>query len=220
MGFTISEENYLKAIYKLSQNGGQRVSTNAIAGEMKTAAASVTDMIQKLSEKELVDYKRYKGTILSPLGNTLAMRLIRKHRLWEVFLHDKLQFGWDEVHDMAEELEHVQNPELVERLDQFLGFPKFDPHGDPIPNSNGTYTLRNQVELSKLTQEDQGIIVGVKAHGSDFLKMLEQLGLTLGRRVLVTRTHDFDQSMELQLDNGETKSVSNTLTSNIFVKPI
>ncbi len=218
MGFTISEENYLKAIYKLSQNGGQRVSTNAIAGEMNTAAASVTDMIQKLSEKELVDYKRYKGTILSPLGNTLAMRLIRKHRLWEVFLHDKLQFGWDEVHEMAEELEHVQNPELVERLDQFLGFPKFDPHGDPIPNSNGTYTLRNQIELSKLNKDDQGIIVGVKAHGSDFLKMLEQLGLTLGRRV--TTIHDFDQSMELQLDNGETKSASNALTGNIFVKPI
>ena len=220
MGFTISEENYLKAIYKLSQNSGHRVSTNAIAGEMKTAAASVTDMIQKLSEKDLVDYKRYKGTILSPLGHTLAMRLIRKHRLWEVFLHDKLQFGWDEVHDMAEELEHIQNPELVERLDQFLGFPKFDPHGDPIPNSNGTYTLRNQIELSKLTQEDQGIIVGVKAHGSDFLRMLEQLGLTLGRRVLITTIHDYDQSMELQLDNGETKTVSNTLTSNIFVKPI
>lgn len=220
MGFTISEENYLKAIYKLSQNGGQRVSTNAIAGEMNTAAASVTDMIQKLSEKELVDYKRYKGTILSPLGNTLAMRLIRKHRLWEVFLHDKLQFGWDEVHEMAEELEHVQNPELVERLDQFLGFPKFDPHGDPIPNSNGTYTLRNQIELSKLNKDDQGIIVGVKAHGSDFLKMLEQLGLTLGRRVMVTTIHDFDQSMELQLDNGVTKSVSNALTGNIFVKPI
>lgn len=220
MSLSISEENYLKALYKLSQHGGQRVSTNAIAKEMETAAASVTDMIQKLSEKGLVEYERYKGALLSESGATIAMRLVRKHRLWEVFLHDKLQFGWEEVHEIAEQLEHVKSALLIDRLDQYLGFPKFDPHGDPIPNASGTYTLRNQVELQKISTGNQGLIVGVREHSSDFLTLLEDLELTLGRVVTVTAHHDFDQSMNLQLDNGETRSVSSAVTSNIFVKPI
>lgn len=220
MPLTISEENHLKAIFKLSQKSGGRVSTNDISKEMNTAAASVTDMIQRLAEKGYVDYKRYKGTQLSEDGMQTAMKLVRKHRLWEVFLHDKLQFGWEEVHDIAEQLEHIQSTQLTDRLDRFLGFPKFDPHGDPIPSANGSFTIRNQIELSKLEVEDHGLVVGVKEHSTDFLKMLEKLDLLLGRRIHVITKHDFDRSMEVQLDNGANISVSNDVASNVFIKPI
>lgn len=220
MELTISEENYLKAIYKLSQKGHDRVSTNAIAKEMATAAASVTDMIQKLADKDLVNYQKYKGSQLSPSGLNIAMKLIRKHRLWEVFLHDKLNFGWDEVHDIAEQLEHIQSTELTDRLDQFLGFPKFDPHGDPIPNAAGNFTLRQQSILATLSIDDQGVIIGVTEHSPDFLRLLEKKGMMLGRRVIVNAKHQFDQSMELQLDNGHSITVSQSVCANILVKPI
>lgn len=220
MDLTISEENYLKALFKLSQDGRERISTNAIAKEMTTAAASVTDMIQRLADKGLIDYEKYKGSLLSPDGQKLAMKLVRKHRLWEVFLHDKLNFGWDEVHDMAEQLEHIQSSELTDRLDQFLGFPKFDPHGDPIPSAAGTFTLRQQTLLSKMNEDDHGIIVGVKEHSPDFLQLLEKQGLLLGRRVHVFAKQPFDQSMDIHLDNGADITISHHVAQNVFIKII
>ncbi|MDX1684138.1 MAG: metal-dependent transcriptional regulator [Saprospiraceae bacterium] len=220
MHLTVSEENYLKAIFKLSQSGARRISTNAIAKEMETAAASVTDMIQRLAEKGLVDYQRYKGSKLSPAGHRQATRLVRKHRLWEVFLHDVLNFGWDEIHDIAEQLEHVKSNELTDRLDRFLGFPKFDPHGDPIPNANGSFTLRNQTELSKLKVGQKGVIVGVKQHEPDFLKLLENQNLLLGNTISVRAIHEFDLSMDIDIESGSTTSVSRHVTRNLFIKPI
>lgn len=219
MNLSISEENYLKALYKLSQDGNSRVSTNDIARSLSTAAASVTDMIQKLSDKGLVEYEKYKGCQLSPDGRSEAMGLIRKHRLWEVFLHDKLGFGWEEVHDFAEQLEHVRGNELVDKLDQFLDYPKFDPHGDPIPNANGNFTMRNQLALSRLKPLEGGIVVGVKEHGTEFLQLLENLGLILGRKIMVISIQEYDQSMEIQLDDGTTKSISSAIAQNIYIKP-
>ncbi|MEZ4950443.1 MAG: metal-dependent transcriptional regulator [Saprospiraceae bacterium] len=120
MEFTQTEENYLKAIFKLSEHEGKPVSTNSISGELNTSAASVTDMVQRLSSKEMIHYEKYKGVTLTKPGLKHAKALVRKHRLWEVFLVEKLQFTWDEVHDIAEQLEHIQSDELVERLDAFL----------------------------------------------------------------------------------------------------
>jgi DtxR family Mn-dependent transcriptional regulator len=219
MELSISEENYLKALYKLSQDGSGRVSTNDMARSLNTAAASVTDMIQKLSDKDLVEYEKYKGCQLSPTGRNEAMGLIRKHRLWEVFLHNKLGFGWEEVHDYAEQLEHVRGNELIEKLDHYLGFPKFDPHGDPIPNANGNFTIRNQMALSRMAPGDHGIVVGVKEHGTEFLQLLENLGLTLGKQLQVISLQEYDQSMEVQIDKGATRAISSAIAQNLYIKP-
>jgi DtxR family Mn-dependent transcriptional regulator len=145
-----TEENYLKAIFKISEQQDAPASTNAISQAIRISAASVTDMLKRLAEKDLIHYEKYKGVILTPAGNRLATRLIRKHRLWEVFLVEKLHFSWDKVHEIAEQLEHIRSPELVERLDQFLGNPKYDPHGDPIPDAEGKFTHRQQVSLDEL----------------------------------------------------------------------
>ena len=143
-----AEENYLKAIYKISRQSGTLVSNNSISVEMNTSAASVTDMINRLSQKELIHYQKRKGVRLTDLGELTAIHLVRKHRLWETFLVEKLNFTWDEVHELAEQLEHIQSRELINRLDEFLDFPKYDPHGDPIPDENGRITERQQVLLS------------------------------------------------------------------------
>ncbi|RZK50185.1 MAG: metal-dependent transcriptional regulator [Pedobacter sp.] len=208
-----TEENYLKEIYHLSQNG-QAVQTNAIAEKMQTKAASVTDMIKKLSEKDLVNYIRYQGVTLTRKGEQAAISIVRKHRLWEVFLVDKLQFKWDEVHDVAEELEHIKSNILIERLDAFLGHPKFDPHGDPIPDQHGKIAAFNFDQLSKLKIGDSGTLTGVTEHSSPFLKHLEKLGLTLGKKIVVQDVLEFDGSIELKLEErvlNLSKEVSNHL---------
>src|SRR5680860_794131 len=147
---TFSEENYLKAIFHLERTHPNGVSTNALAKEMETKASSVTDMIKKLSEKNLINYKKYKGFKLSHFGMKTAIAIIRKHRLWEVFLVEKLNFSWDEVHEVAEQLENIKSEQLIRELDRFLGFPKRDPHGDPIPDAEGNFTVLNKVLLSDL----------------------------------------------------------------------
>ncbi|RZL20212.1 MAG: metal-dependent transcriptional regulator, partial [Pedobacter sp.] len=177
-----TEENYLKTIYHLSVVNNP-VQTNAIAEKMQTKAASVTDMLKKLAEKELVDYVKYQGVSLTEGGKATAINIIRKHRLWEVFLVDKLGFKWDQVHEVAEELEHIKSTLLTERLDEFLDFPKVDPHGDPIPDKYGNFADLSFVKLSKLNTGDKGTITGVSEHSSAFLKHLEKLGLTLGKKI-------------------------------------
>ncbi len=193
---SFTEENYLKIIYHLS---GQdtAVQTNAIAEKMQTRAASVTDMLKKLAEKELVHYVRYQGVHLTQKGRAAAIDIIRKHRLWEVFLVEKLQFKWDEVHEVAEELEHIRSTRLIERLDAFLGFPKVDPHGDPIPDQHGRFSSLPFITLTQLTNGETGTITGVSDHSSVFLKYLEKLQLTLGQALKVIDVMDFDGSVEL-----------------------
>lgn len=201
---SLTEENYLKAIFSLAEQAdGDRVSTNAIAARMQTAAASVTDMVKRLHDKELVAYERYKGVSLTDQGEKLAKGLIRKHRLWEVFLMQQLGFAWDEVHDMAEDLEHVDHPALIDRLDDYLGNPEFDPHGDPIPDKEGNIRYHEDINLSKLVSGESGIIVQVSDHSTEFLHFLEKNGLILQTRVKVLEVEDFDGSRLVQVDDKQ-----------------
>lgn len=210
-----TEENYLKIIYHLSENEFP-VQTNAIAERMQTKAASVTDMLKKLAEKSLVDYIKYQGVTLTEKGKLTAINIVRKHRLWEVFLVDKLNFKWDEVHDVAEELEHIKSTLLIERLDEFLDFPKVDPHGDPIPDRDGNFASLAFIKLSKLKPGDKGTITGVSEHSSPFLQYLEKLGLTLGKKIEVTEIINFDGSVELLIDH-HTINISREVAKHILI---
>ena len=213
-----TEENYLKAIFKLSEKEGKAANTNAIAAEMNTSAASVTDMIQRLSKKELINYERYKGVTLTDAGHQIATHLVRKHRLWEVFLVEKLRFSWDEVHDIAEQLEHIKSPGLVERLDEFLGFPQFDPHGDPIPDADGNFAFRKQVLLAELGLHEKGVVVGVKDHSPAFLQYLDHMKMTLGARVEALEYFEYDESMKIRLNRQQELTLSKKVCQNLFIQ--
>lgn len=210
-----TEENYLKIIYHLSEISNP-VLTNAIAERIQTKAASVTDMLKKLADKELVNYVKYQGVTLTEKGKLTAINIVRKHRLWEVFLVDKLNFKWDEVHEVAEELEHIQSNLLIERLDEFLDFPRVDPHGDPIPDKHGNFAELAFVKLSKLKSGDKGTITGVSEHSSAFLKHLEKLGLTLGKRIEIIEVLEFDGSVELLVEQQKT-NISREVAKHILI---
>ena len=212
---SFTEENYLKVIYHLSVISNP-VQTNAIAERVQTKAASVTDMIKKLSEKELVNYVKYQGVTLTEAGKLTAINIVRRHRLWEVFLVEKLNFKWDQVHEVAEELEHIKSTLLVERLDEFLEFPKVDPHGDPIPDQNGNFADLSFIKLSKLKMNERGTITGVSEHSSPFLKHLEKLGLTLGKRIEISEIIDFDGSVELLIDDRKI-NISKEVAKHILI---
>lgn len=215
---SLSEENYLKAIYHLEWEYPKGVSTNAIAEKMETKASSVTDMLKKLDEKKLVKYKKYQGVKLSAAGNIRALKVIRKHRLWEVFLVEKLQFGWDEVHSIAEQLEHIQSDKLTDRLEAFLDYPKRDPHGDPIPDANGKYRASNTVLLSQLSTGQQAILVGVKDSSAEFLNYLDKHNIRLGEPISIEEIESFDQSYLLQFPHKNIR-VSLAICNNLFVIP-
>ena len=218
MVLSYTEENYLKALLRLSKHQDLSVSTNAIAAHLETSAASVTDMLKKLSEKELITYQRYKGAQLTELGNRIATNLIRKHRLWEVFLVQSLGMKWDEVHEIAEELEHINSDLLIEKLDTFLGHPKYDPHGDPIPNAQGKYTLRAQMLLTELQPGQEGVVIGVKDADNQFLRHLNDKGITLGKKAKLL-THDtYDQTLHIAIE-GKELSLSGKVAQNILIKP-
>lgn len=212
---SFTEENYLKVIYHLAEKT-ETVQTNAIAEQIQTKPASVTDMIKKLADKGLVDYIKYQGVSLTEKGRSAAIDIVRKHRLWEVFLVDKLNFKWDEVHDVAEELEHIKSVDLTERLDEFLGFPKSDPHGDPIPDKYGKFAKTQFIKLIDLKVGDSGTITGVSQHSSAFLKHLEKLGLTLGKQIQITDVTDFDGSVEI-LSNEKQINISREVAKHILI---
>lgn len=214
---TLSEENYLKAIYHLSSLEASEVSTNAIAEMMDTKASSVTDMLKKLAEKDLVLYKKYQGVYLTAEGKLRAMMIVRKHRLWEVFLVEKLAFSWDEVHDIAEELEHIKSEQLINRLDDFLGNPTEDPHGDPIPDGKGQIVKVDKVLLSDLKENQSGICVGVKDSSSEFLKYLDRQQIALGSKIKVVGKEAFDLSITIHIDEKE-KIISNKIAANLYIK--
>ena len=214
---TFSEENYLKTIYHLTTATGIDVSTNSIAEMMETKASSVTDMLKKLADKDLVNYKKYQGVSLTDKGKLSAKMIVRKHRLWEVFLVDKLDFTWDEVHDVAEQLEHIKSEKLINKLDDFLGNPTEDPHGDPIPNSQGKITKIEKQLLSELHQNQTGICVGVKDTSSEFLKYLDKQQIALGSKIEFLAKESFDLSLKLKVD-GKELTISNKIASNLFVK--
>ena len=214
---THSEENYLKAIYHLSLIEDNGVSTNAIAQKMNTKASSVTDMIKKLSEKGFMNYQKYQGVTLTKEGKMTAKMVIRKHRLWEVFLVEKLDFSWDEVHIVAEELEHIKSEKLINKLDAFLGFPKEDPHGDPIPNAKGEVFISEKFLLNEMDANQICICVGVKDTSSEFLQYLDRQNIALGKTIIIKSKESFDNSMVIEVNNSELM-ISNKIANNILVK--
>jgi len=215
---SFTEENYLKTIYQLSVAIQGEVSTNSIAEKLDTKASSVTDMLKKLATKELINYKKYQGVTLTDQGKSTAIFIIRKHRLWEVFLVEKLSFKWDEVHAIAEELEHINSNELVERLDKFLGFPQYDPHGDPIPDKDGVIFHHKEFSLADLQVGESGLIVGVKDTSTGFLQYLEGSGLVLGKSIQVVNIYDYDNSVVISIDTSKEATVSEQVSKNLYIK--
>jgi DtxR family Mn-dependent transcriptional regulator len=212
---TLAEENYLKSIYHLSLNTGN-VSTNQIAASLNTKAASVSDMLKKLADKALVNYAKYQGVTLTPTGEKIAVNIIRKHRLWEYFLVEKLNFKWDEVHEMAEEMEHISSRELIDRLDQFMDYPRHDPHGDPIPDRNGNFKLNDLIAVVEVKADTIGVISGVRDHSAAFLQYLEKQQLTIGKQITVTEVIDYDQSMIIQSDD-KSIHISREVACNLLI---
>jgi len=216
---TFSEENHLKSIFHLSTDTESGVSTNSIADNLNTKASSVTEMLKKLSDKLLIVYKKYHGAQLTDKGRKTALNIIRKHRLWEVFLVDKLNFKWDEVHEIAEQLEHIQSEKLTNELDKFLNFPTKDPHGDPIPNPAGFIKLTPKLKLSDLNIGETGKFIGVKDSSSTFLKHLDKIQISLGSNIKVLHQEEFDQSLHIGLDETNL-TISIQTASNLYITKI
>ncbi|WP_310991651.1 metal-dependent transcriptional regulator [Aequorivita marina] len=214
---TLAEENYLKAIFHLELESKGEVSTKSIADSMETKPSSATDMVQKLADKKMLVYKRYKGVQLTEKGSKVAAGVIRKHRLWEVFLVEKLDFQWDEVHDIAEQLEHVQSDELITRLDKFLGSPDFDPHGDPIPDKNGVLKPTEKKLLSELDKNHSGVCVGVKETSGEFLQYLDKRKIAIGTKINVLGKEFFDGSMVISVGNNQF-FISKRIAENLYVQ--
>ena len=184
---------------------------------MNTKSASVTDMVKRLAVKKLLFYTPYKGVKLTEKGRKKAVDVVRKHRLWEVFLVDTLKFKWDEVHHIAEELEHVNSKELFNRLDKFLGYPKFDPHGDPIPDAKGKLSSMEMKSLADMGLKEIGVICGVLDDSKAFLQYLEKVKLKLGNKVSLVEKHQFDNSIDVKINNKSNIHISNKIARSILV---
>lgn len=218
MELSQTEENYLKTLFHLTIESFEKTEagTNELAHHLNISPASVNDMLKKLKKKELVDYKKYGKITLTGLGQNIAVQIIRKHRLWETFLYEKLNFTWDEVHEVAEQLEHINSEKLITQLEKFLNFPKFDPHGDAIPNSAGEVNIIKHKNLSEIAVHQKCKAVAVKDNGAKFLQYVLQIGLTLSSEITILNRLEFDGSMEIEV-NGEKKVISKKLAENIFV---
>lgn len=216
MNYSISEENYIKSIYHLQQQT-DTVSTNSLANELRTKPASVTDMLKKLQTKKLVEYERYRGFKLNASGNKIALGIVRKHRLWEYFLVNKLGFDWDKVHEIAEELEHVSSIELIQKLDSFLNYPQTDPHGDPIPDSNGKFAVISQISLAIIAAKTTVVVSSVSDQSPAMLEMLNHYNIGIGTTLKVNKHFAFDGSVEIKVSQKATFVISEQLAKNIFV---
>lgn len=216
LNYTTSEENYIKAIFHL-QGEVDMVTTNELARELKTKPASVTDMMKKLKVKKLLHYQPYKGFRLSSEGSKVALGIVRRHRLWEYFLSEKLKFSWDEVHEVAEHLEHVSSKKLIDKLDEFLGFPRVDPHGDPIPDMNGKIKSSPQVSIAELAQNKIAIVCHVADQSSEMLELLNHKNISIGTRLEVKKKFEFDHSLEIKINKQPAFNISEQFANNIFV---
>ena len=217
---SVTEENYLKALYKLSDGSNKSVNTNALAELLKSTPASVTDMIKKLHEKKLVDHVKYKGANLTHEGAKLALSIIRRHRIWEVFLVETLQFSWDEIHEVAEELEHIASDLLIERLDIFLGYPEIDPHGDPIPSADGHIRSIAAVPLTQITDfQHAWKVSAVTEDDTDFLRLLTRMGIALGTVLNIVEHHPFDDSYVVKIAPNATEIlITSKVAHNLLLK--
>lgn len=216
MKVSSSKENYLKAIFHLQEEDGV-VTTNDLARELDTRAASITDMLKKLKTQKLLLYEKYQGFRLSPEGRRMALQIIRKHRLWESFLVDKLDFGWEEVHEIAEELEHISSKKLIDRLDEFLGFPKSDPHGDPIPDANGKISIKKQMNLMELKAGVPATVCNISDQSAEMLELLKHKGIALGTKLEIKKKFLFDNSIELKLRSMTSITISESVARNVYV---
>lgn len=214
---SFTEENYLKTIYRLSEDGSKAVLTSEIAELMSTKAASVTDMIKKLSGKNLIGYEKYYGVKITKQGKSEALMVIRKHRLWETFLVEKLNFSWDEVHDVAEQLEHIQSGLLIEKLDEFLGFPTSDPHGHPIPDKNGKINSVRQIPLAEAVGNKKCFVRSVKDGSPSFLQYLSKIGVYINASILILEKVEFDGSLEIMIDGKKKVFISRDAAQNLLV---
>jgi DtxR family Mn-dependent transcriptional regulator len=219
MSFTTSEENYIKSIFHLQQETGL-VNTNSLAAEMHTRPASVTDMLKKLKGKKLLQYEKYKGFKLNEAGKKAALDVVRKHRLWEFFLVEKLKFDWDKVHPIAEELEHINSEELIQRLDNFLGNPSFDPHGDPIPDKNGKIPVIKQLSLSEIPFKKNVTVSSVSNQAAQMLDMLKHYNISIGTHLVVLQKFEFDGSLEIKVSKQIACIISEQVAKNIFVHDV
>ena len=216
MKFSESEENYIKSIYNL-QGKTEKVNTNSLADHLNTRAASVTDMLKKLKSKKLLEYKKYYGFRLNEAGNKEALSIIRRHRLWEFFLVTKLGMNWDKVHAIAEELEHVSSNDLIKRLDNYLGQPKMDPHGDPIPDADGKMPVLKQVSLNNLKLKQNGIVSSVSNQTQQMMEMLNHYGIGIGSQIKVLKAFSFDGSLQIKISKQSACVISEQAAKNIFV---
>lgn len=214
---TFSEENYLKITYNLDKQGLKKITPTAIAEALSNNPASVVDMIKKLSEKKLIQYEKTKGVKLTEKGKNIAISIVRKHRLWEAFLVEKLGFGWDQVHDIAEQLEHVQHAELADRLDKFLGFPEYDPHGDPIPKANGETAVTYKTLLAEIAVGKTCQVVAVKDTSASFLQYLKKLDIGIGTKITLVEKIPFDNSMVISIGKANKTTVSKIFAENLLV---
>jgi len=216
---SFTEENYLKAIYKVAEAGNGTISTNDIARKLNTTAASVTDMLKKLAKKKFIKYKKYQGLSMTDSGRKIALGIIRKHRLWEMFLVKVLKFKWDEVHDIAEQMEHIRSEKLVQHIDKVLNYPKFDPHGDPIPDINGKMILSKEksVLLSDMKEDKACVVTGVVDHSRSFLQLLDKSGIILGSKLMVKSVQPYDKSLSILLNGKKRLFISSEIAKNILV---
>jgi DtxR family Mn-dependent transcriptional regulator len=217
MNLSFSEENYLKAIWHLSEDGRKSVGTNELAARLGTAPASITDMVKKLSSKKLVRYEPYQGVKITDKGSSGALLVIRKHRLWETFLVQKLGFQWDEVHEVAEQLEHIRSDELINKLDDFLGRPAFDPHGHFIPDRNGRFQQVNRSPLSSLDTDVLAVVGSIRNGTPELLQYLSRIGIHIGVTIKITERRTFDGSLEIEVNRKNPVVISREVSQNIFI---
>lgn len=217
MQLTHTEENYLKVIYKLSNSGQQPVSTTTLAEALGISAAAITDMIQRMHKKGLLSYQKYQGVNISYVGKEHVMQVLRRRRLWEVFLVKKLNFSWDEIQDMVEELEHIQSHALMQQLDQYLDHPTHSPHGEPIPDMRGEMKTEVQVTLSEFTIGQKGVLLAVKDDTAAFLQYLNKRGIYLGATIEVLENIPFDQSLDVRVDGEKLINIPLKASDNLLM---
>jgi DtxR family Mn-dependent transcriptional regulator len=216
---SITEENYLKSLFYLSVSHSDKegVGTNELATSLEVKPSSANDMLKKLKMKGFIEYEKYGKIFLTKLGKSIGVQVIRKHRLWETFLFEKLEFTWDEVHEVAEQLEHIHSEKLISKLDKFLGFPKVDPHGDPIPDENGVFAFMPKKMLCDIPIGQTCKMISVKDNSPSFLNFVAQLGLGVDKNILVISKQEFDSSIEISIEN-KVNRVSLKFAQNIFVE--
>lgn len=217
MTLTLAEENHLKATYHIGRQGHEKVSVTAISAALNINPASVIDMLKKLVDKKMITYEKAKGVKLTSAGKSIAISVVRRHRLWEVFLSEKLGYAWDQVHGIAEQLEHVQYPDLADRLDKFLGSPRYDPHGDPIPSASGEMAVMNRIMLEEAEVNKTYQVVGVKDASPEFLQYLKKLEIGIGTKITVIEKIPFDNSFVIRIGKNIQFTVSRVFSQNLLI---